>query len=137
MKNYIYINIRSINRRFCLEERNAKGEVGLWDLLTLLSGASAIGTAYGAVEGSKIENFDFFIALIVGVIVGVSCIFIIRMFGSWAFKLMPPDIEPHDDLKWWMKLIPSLVGASAFIWPIISGFLGYYVTKFFIDAFLL
>lgn len=120
-----------------LKDRNVKGEVGLWDLLTLLSGASAIGTAYGAVEDSKIENLDFLIAIIVGVIVSISCIFIVRMFGNWAFQLIPPDIEPHDDLKWWMKLLPSLVGASAFIWLIISGFLGYQITKFFIDAFLL
>lgn len=116
--------------------KSIKGEVSLWDLLTIMAGAVAFGNAYAAAKVSKIQSLNFYLALAVGLLVAVSCIWTVRIVGERVLKLIMPNAEKQDEPGLWGKISIYCLYLTAVIWLVASGFLGYYITKIFIESCL-
>lgn len=99
--------------------------LSLWDALTVLSGAVAIGNAWVA---AKILGGSFGItaaALLLGCLIGAGCIWLVRAFGRMLMGANSSSgagnmISPR------MAAIAYVVAA---LWLIASGLLGYQITS--------
>ena len=105
--------------------------MALWDLLTVSSGAAALGGAIAAAKvARKIGNTHFLIALAVGLLVAAVCTWIVRAVGRKMFErlLSATRVKQHE------KLTLRAIYALTFGWVIVSPFWGYQITKLFIRA---
>lgn len=100
------------------------------DLLSLMAG---IAGCLGAVlSGKSTGTLDLLIRWIFGLAIGFGCFFILR-FGMkkilQTFRLYEPNLPP---LRLMLSWLFSILG---FVWIIVSGIIGFWITKSVIRLF--
>jgi len=96
--------------------------MSLWDLLTVISGAAAFGTAMSVAR--KAGAFGSWISAVVGLCVGIGCVCGIRMMGAYSFRRIKEKcLASRQESAY------RLLYFVAFAWVILSGFLGFWITK--------
>jgi|SRR6266568_2766920 len=96
----------------------------VWDLLSLIAGGTAFWTAFS--EGKKAGTIGALISLLVGLGVGIGCFCAMRVAGKWVLRrhrLYEPRLPPFRLMLTWLLCF------AAFAWVIVSGFLGFWITK--------
>lgn len=114
-----------------------RGQVALWDLLTVLSGASAVGGGIAAAKAAKeMGGIYFLTAGAIGLLVGVGCVWIIRTPGWKLFELLEARAKLESGSSLRMEFAAGAIYLLAFAWLFISIFLGYQITKLFVNCCL-
>jgi hypothetical protein len=109
--------------------------LSLWDVLTFLSGAVAVGNSWAAAKVHRSSSAGTAGALLIGCCVGAGCILLIRVLGSAfinKFGLRGDlSVEQRRSLRW------ALVALYVFsvVWLVASGVIGYQVTAYVIQLF--
>ena len=102
----------------------------LWDLLTILSGGSALGGALAAARVSKSGLMGYVITTVVGICLGVACVHAARslgnVVGSAENRTRGDHVARSATSEWWLRL----VYAGAAVWILASGFLGMWIGRF-------
>ena len=74
-------------------------------------------------------------AVIVGVLVGVACIWLVRQAGNGLFRVLEKRYPCEDDAsKRKLEQALRVVYFGAFLWLIASGVAGFQATKLFINC---
>lgn len=98
-------------------------QLSLWDVITLLSGAVVLGNAWAAAKILSTGLAGKAVAIIVGLIVGAACVWVIRTIGS--LRIVDSVITARTMGK--RRMWPLYICAAT--WLPVSGFVGYQVAK--------
>lgn len=96
----------------------------LWDVLTVLSGCVALGNAWVAAHLRGISPGAKPVAVLVGVVLGAACIYVIRWLPFVARSTEATD-GPHSFRGWAVWLLYPI----AALWIFASGGIGFVVTR--------
>jgi hypothetical protein len=114
-----------------------RGFVSLWDILTVLAGAVAVGNSWTAVMHFGVLGINRVWTLIVGVLVAVGCIWLVRCVGNGLFRLLDQRFPGQDEdskrkLEWALRGVYF----GTFLWLIGAGVVGFQATRLFINCCL-
>jgi len=91
-----------------------------------MSGGTALGNTYAASKLAKLEGVHFVVALALGLVIAVFCIWFVRVVGRVV--LQSPSCSER-------KI--KLVYLFTFLWLILAGVVGFQLEKLFIHFALL
>jgi hypothetical protein len=119
------------SRRALLLRKRAdqRGAVSLWDLLTVMAGAVALGGSWPPESIAMLGGFNYSLRLMVGVLVGIACIWFIRTVGKKVLNGLPPGgnatLGEAPGVRWRLRALYL----GAFGWLIVSGLIGFEVNR--------
>jgi len=99
--------------------------MSVWDMLTFGSGIVGCATAVSVVRNTG--SLGHLTGWVVGLLVGTCCFFGIRVVGKCVMQHLHLEKQQPPTFK--MKATLRLLYFSAFAWIIVSGFLGFWITK--------
>ena len=91
-----------------------------------MSGGSALGSTYAAISRAKLEDDRFLVALVIGIVISVLCVWLVRVIGRKAIQSLPPS-------DWKLRVLYSF----AFLWLILAGVAGFQLEKWILHLTLL
>jgi hypothetical protein len=98
----------------------------LWDLLTVLSGASAYSGAWTALRVTGVKGAALVVGVVLGLGIGVACIITIRVASGQALDRISHTGEGAESRT---ERALRLVYFGAIVWLVISEVLAYQITK--------
>ena len=96
----------------------------LWDVLTVFSGCAALGNAWAAAQLRGISPAAKPVSVLVGVVLGVACIYVIR-----TLPLVARPTDATDKSYSFRGLVVWLLYPIATLWIFASGVLGFVATR--------
>jgi len=103
--------------------------LSLWDLLTILSGSSAVAGAYVAARRENIAPFYFAAAILAGLTLGALCVWAIRKSGRLVARRWASELQPRTAATRKAKLILASLYVGAVAWLVVSDVIAYQFTK--------
>lgn len=103
----------------------------LWNLLSLIAGAGYFLSSFMA--GKKVGGIGIFVGLFLGLGIGLLNFWGMRKVGYWTlnrWELYKPQLSPTRLMLSWSLFI------VAFIWMLVSGWLGDLITRNVIAIYL-
>lgn len=101
--------------------------MNLWDLLTLLSGASAVGGSLAAVRVAERGYVGLAVGLVVGIAIALLCIIAIRATGKRIGPKLVSNLNEEVPAPPPSGMPLSLVYTLAVVWIFASGAIGMHV----------
>jgi len=103
--------------------RDNTGRVSLWDFITFVPFFFVLGNTIAYIKITELKTIHIFIALLIGVIIGIACVKVIRFFGKISIIFIENFLNTQEFAY---KILYLLF----FLWIIISGLLNNIVLKF-------
>ena len=98
----------------------------------MTSGAVAVGNSYAAATVMELHGLRFVLALLVGIIVGALCIWIVRAVSNKIFNRVESRLAKESPAApREIESISRTVYIGAFLWLIVAGVAGFELTAVF------